>query len=219
MFSGVAELPLIGGHPAVDLVNTMEPREPVPDAVPHDHLVDPAALLAWSRRAGVIEADEAGPVERAWSLDPVAAARALSAAREIREALYAAILAVLGVAPRDAPAGVSALEHLQMRWAAAMARSTLRLDAHGTEPVRLVVGSAPDQLLPDRLAAAAVDLLRTADPARLRSCPVDHGGCGWVFVDKSRNGSRRWCQMADCGTRVKARRLTERRRGTRRRYQ
>jgi predicted RNA-binding Zn ribbon-like protein len=60
-----------------------------------------------------------------------------------------------------------------------------------------------------------MDLLRTGELTRLRQCPPDEGGCGWLFLDRSRNGSRRWCRMADCGTEVKSRRLTERRRAAR----
>ena len=60
-----------------------------------------------------------------------------------------------------------------------------------------------------------MDVLRGADLARLRRCPLEAGGCGWLFLDQSRNGSRRWCRMADCGSLVKARRLTERRRADR----
>ena len=62
---------------------------------------------------------------------------------------------------------------------------------------------------------AAVDLLTGPDAVRIKRCPVEQGGCGWVFVDRSRNSSRTWCRMADCGTAVKARRLTERRRQAR----
>ena len=48
----------------------------------------------------------------------------------------------------------------------------------------------------------------------LQACPVDDGGCGWLFLDRSRNGSRRWCAMEDCGTRAKIRKLGARRRAT-----
>jgi predicted RNA-binding Zn ribbon-like protein len=78
-----------------------------------------------------------------------------------------------------------------------------------------VVGVVPALLVPDRAVDSAVDLLRTADVGRVRRCPLESGGCGWVFLDRSRNGSRKWCRMADCGTEVKARRLTERRRAAR----
>ena len=59
---------------------------------------------------------------------------------------------------------------------------------------------------------ALVDLLRKADLSRLRVCPLDEDGCGWLFLDRSRNLSRKWCSMDECGAHAKARRLTERRR-------
>jgi predicted RNA-binding Zn ribbon-like protein len=71
--------------------------------------------------------------------------------------------------------------------------------------------------VPDRLAHAAVDLVRGLDVRQLKACPLDEGGCGWLFLDRSRNGSRRWCSMDDCGARAKARRLTARRRTNRER--
>jgi predicted RNA-binding Zn ribbon-like protein len=69
--------------------------------------------------------------------------------------------------------------------------------------------------IPDRLAFAAVDLLTELDLTRLRACPIDEGGCGWLFLDHSRNNSRRWCVMADCGTAAKSRKLTARRQSQR----
>ncbi|BCY07432.1 CGNR zinc finger domain-containing protein [Actinoplanes sp. L3-i22] len=87
--------------------------------------------------------------------------------------------------------------------------------ARDAGPAHLRVGTDPAWMIPDRLADALVDLVRTADRSRLRTCPLDEGGCGWLFLDRSRNGTRRWCSMEDCGTHVKARRLTERRRARR----
>jgi predicted RNA-binding Zn ribbon-like protein len=105
-----------------------------------------------------------------------------------------------------------ALEHLSLRWASAAARSILAPGQRPDRAARLVVGTGHALLIPDLLAHAAVDLLLNADLGRLRVCPVEEGGCGWLFLDHSRNGSRRWCAMADCGSQAKARRLTERRR-------
>jgi len=59
------------------------------------------------------------------------------------------------------------------------------------------------------VARAATALLTSSDLARVRECADD--ACGWLFLDHSRNGSRRWCDMADCGNRAKARRYRERR--------
>jgi predicted RNA-binding Zn ribbon-like protein len=78
-----------------------------------------------------------------------------------------------------------------------------------------VVGTDPARLVDDRLAYAAVEVTTAVDLRHLRSCPVADGGCGWLFLDRSRNGSRRWCAMGDCGTTAKARRLTARRRAAR----
>jgi predicted RNA-binding Zn ribbon-like protein len=102
-----------------------------------------------------------------------------------------------------------------LRWSAAAARSMLVPEAGGSEGVaELVVGTSPAQMVPDRLVVAAVELVRTVDVRQLRACPVEEGGCGWLFLDRSRNGSRRWCAMEDCGTRAKIRKLGERRRAT-----
>ena len=216
MYANVAELELVGGHPALDLVNTVEPRVPQAGARPRDHLADPAAVLIWARRAGLVDTAEAEAVERAWVAQPAAGEQALRATREVREALHAVLLAAIGATPVDDPAALAGLDQLQLRWTRAIGRSTLSLEPGGPAIGRLIVGAAPATLVPDRAADAAVDLLRTADPGRLRQCPAEQGGCGWIFLDRSRNGSRRWCQMADCGTQAKIRRLTERRRAARR---
>ncbi|HLZ08734.1 MAG TPA: CGNR zinc finger domain-containing protein, partial [Chloroflexota bacterium] len=59
---------------------------------------------------------------------------------------------------------------------------------------------------------AAANLLASPDAARLRVCA--DADCGWFFVDRSRNGLRRWCSMADCGTKEKSRRRAARARQT-----
>ena len=93
--------------------------------------------------------------------------------------------------------------------------ATFALDRGDPPRVRLAYGAVPAMLVPDRIAEAAFELLSAADLSRVRRCPILEGGCGWLFLDQSRNGSRRWCRMADCGSTVKARRLTERRRAAR----
>jgi predicted RNA-binding Zn ribbon-like protein len=67
----------------------------------------------------------------------------------------------------------------------------------------------------DALVASAAQLIAAGPLDRLRICV----NCPWLFLDLSRNGSRRWCSMEGCGTQVKSRRLTERRRAARLRGQ
>ena len=211
----ITELPLVGGHPALDLVNTVERGTPAPGSQPLDYLTDPPALLRWAHRGNLVDEAEASAVTDSWERDPSSAHAALAAVRDTREALHLALLATIDVVPSDTGAVAAALERLHSRWAAAVGRSRLVLGPERATPAQLAVGLTPGLLVPDRAADAAVDVLRTADLARLRRCPPDAGGCGWVFLDHSRNGSRRWCRMADCGTTAKARRLTERRRAAR----
>lgn len=51
---------------------------------------------------------------------------------------------------------------------------------------------------------AAAELLTSADAARVRECDLET--CSWLFLDRSKNGTRRWCDMSVCGNRAKARR-------------
>ena len=134
---------------------------------------------------------------------------------DVREATYTVLAAALD--DRLGPPG-QALEQLTRAWVEATARSRLVGPDGGqdTGVARLRVGGAPARMIPDRLAVAAAELVQHVDIERLRSCPLDEGGCGWLFVDESRNGSRRWCSMDDCGAHAKSRRLTAKRRDARR---
>ncbi|RZT17007.1 putative RNA-binding Zn ribbon-like protein [Kribbella sp. VKM Ac-2569] len=213
-----AEYRIVGGHPVLDLVNTVSPRLRGGDPE-RDYLTSPSELIAWARRIELIDLRDYSAVEGTWRSAPELAAKALNATLEIREAAYDVF------APRSAGAVIagdgvkhsegSAFERLMLRWSAAAARSMLIPDADRERGIaELVVGTSPAQLIPDRLVVAAVELVRGVELRQLRACPVDDGGCGWLFLDRSRNGSRRWCAMEDCGTRAKIRKLGARRRAT-----
>lgn len=203
---------MVGGHPALDLINTHERG----GESPHDFLSDSSALLRWSIQVGVISDAEADQVGRAWRDEPSAAHAGLAAVRDIREGLHRVLLAAItdpdGGTAGDPIAAGAALVALHQRWSGAAARARFVLDP---SRVRLVYGTMPAMVVPDRITEAALDVMLTSDLTRVRRCPVREGGCGWLFLDQSRNGSRRWCRMADCGNAVKARRLTERRRAAR----
>ena len=196
---GIDDLPLIGGHPALDLVNTVEPR--MLGTARREHLISPEALLTWARRTSLLNESEAKQVATAWKQSPDDGSKELTASLALRESLDAALTALLASRTPD-------LTRINERWADAAPRAALRMTSQGAR-----MQAAP--LIPDRLAFAAVDLLTGLDLTRLRACPPEDGGCGWLFLDHSRNNSRRWCVMADCGTAAKSRNLTERRRAER----
>src|SRR5512146_1599062 len=98
MPSDVAAFPLHGGHPALDLVNTVAPRETLPDgSLPQDRLTSPAALLAWARQAGLVDAEESELASRAWQRTPGAGAAALDGARDVRDSLHITLLDAAGL--------------------------------------------------------------------------------------------------------------------------
>lgn len=203
----MAELRIVAGDPALDLVNTVEPR--ISGQPPErDHLHSPEALLHWAQRAGIIDAADREEIAEAWEQDPPAATSALQDVLELRVLTASAVDAVLATTAPSPDAAAA----LVQRAAAALARTELAQDPDHHHPARQKIGTDPASRIPDRLAAATLAVLQTADLQRLKTCPPAEGGCGWIFIDNSKNTSRRWCSMEDCGTHAKTRRLTQRRR-------
>jgi predicted RNA-binding Zn ribbon-like protein len=194
------ELPIVGGHLALDFANTVDD----PDGrARHDHLATWRELLHWSVRVGVLSP---GGAARLRTVRPTAAAGALARAHALRDTIGATFTEV-------AAGGSAAPAHwaeLRPYAAEAMARGELRPAAGGYEL------SWPETAEPDAMlwpvAHAAADLLTGADLRRVKRC----AGCPWVFVDRSKNGSRRWCAMDDCGTHAKIQRYVARRAARRR---
>jgi len=188
-----ASMRLDGGHPALDLVNTVygQPGRPVED----DVLAAPEDLVTFARRVGLAgDATSASPA-------------ALRDARALRDAIDAVLDAHLaGDASPAAPRAV-------IEAAARAALAAGRLAPQGD--VLAWTWPPDDAHTPvHRLAYAAVGLLTSeAELARLHRC----AGCRWFFLDRSRGAGRRWCSMADCGTEAKKRRYVECRRERRRR--
>lgn len=186
----------VGGDLAVDLVNTADWTA---RGLENDLLSDYARLLAWATGAGAISADVAARLDRVAREHPVAVKSALAAAHHLRATIRTAFEAVVTGRTPD-------LAELNAALSRALAHRRLDSapEAHWTW-----VGAERDlesPLWPVALAAAT--LLTSPDATRLRTCAKPD--CGWMFVDRSRNGFRRWCQMATCGNEEKARRRASR---------
>ena len=203
----VREQDLLGGRLALDFVNTVEPRI---GPGQRDFLPDYAALAAWSAHSGAVTADEAASLDLAASRDGVRATAIWRRAIATREVLYRLLVAV---AENDRPSPED-LAVLTRTFARAQQHAMLTADGRG---VRWSWHSPTDLERPLwEVARSAVEILTTDDANRLGICRRATDGCGWVFFDATKNRSRRWCGMADCGARAKARRLSERRRQARR---
>jgi predicted RNA-binding Zn ribbon-like protein len=187
------ELELVGGDPALDFANTVDGAFDDPIESLHDY----GDLAAWAAYAGVIDGETAERLAAAAGRRPEEAARALDRARALRIAIYRTFSAV---AHGTEPPAV-ALDALRAAHAGALERARLEPDFSFTWE-----GEDLDRPLWP-LAVAAVDLLRTGPLDRLKTCAE----CPWLFLDSSRNRSRRWCSMNECGGRLKMRRYRERR--------
>ena len=200
----VSTVPLEGGHLALDFVNTVGGMRDEPPN-PEDELLDTYDDFAiWCARLGVISEREAGSLRAAARRDERAARRALRRVIELRELLYP-IFRTLSEG-KDPP--LELLDRLRDSDRAAL--SDARLVAGGADAMEWSWPAPKELTDPLRpIAHAAVDLLTAGPLDRLKTC----GNCRWVFLDQSRNHSRRWCSMDECGVQMKHARFVERRRG------
>jgi predicted RNA-binding Zn ribbon-like protein len=196
-------LPLLGGVLCLNFANTTSGRG---TAHRIEHLQRFEHLLAWARHAGALDETAAKALETQ-ELDGRAAHRVLARAIALREALHALFGAVMAGAPAPAPG----LAELNRSLAEAMAAAVIEQTATGFA-WRWPARSTPPERVIWPLARSAAELLTTADLSRLKTCPGRN--CGWLFLDTSRNGRRRWCEMEVCGSRAKMRRYHQRRRGS-----
>jgi predicted RNA-binding Zn ribbon-like protein len=185
---------LCGGHVALDFANTMSDR---PSPSPIDRLTDYGDLVRFAVQTGITTKTAARSLLRKAESDPASAERTLAEARALREALYA-VFSAAGRAPN--PRDVEAIDAAWHR---------LSLDSH----FHWTWTEGPDALdaMLGPIVESAVSLLTAGPRDRVRTCESDT--CQWVFLDTSKNRSRRWCDMKQCGNREKARRFQERARG------
>ena len=193
------KLTLSGGALSLDFANSVGSRHTDHE---HDYLEEYADLVAWSVHAGSLDAAAAADLDAYAGSEPQTAADVLARARALREAIYAIFTAL----DRGAPPNPADLDLLNAEVARALAQ--LRLQPHGDH---YDWGWTEERAL-DRplwpIARSAADLLVSGDMARVHKCAND--GCHWLFVDRSKNHSRRWCDMKECGNVAKVRRYRTR---------
>jgi predicted RNA-binding Zn ribbon-like protein len=186
----------LGGRPALDFVNTLRERwwRNV------ETLATPADLVRWLERAQLLPA--ASRVRASPAL--------LRAARELRESIDAALVAVIA----GEPAPVSALETIDGWLPAALAPETLVAGPDGAPALRASTPARPLEHALGLIALDAARMLGTAgERARARICASQT--CSARFYDRSPAAARLWCSMRGCGNVAKARRHRERARGSR----
>lgn len=198
--SSIDTLEFLGNSLCLDFVNTAEYRE-LPHGKPVKDLLDTLdALIAWAARAKVISAAQEKILRKIEQQNSAAASRFWRSAVALREDIYRVFAALAhgkNPLPKDLDALSTLIAHFQ-----AQKKLQRRGAVYGwawtdsLENVEIILGP---------IIEAASALLTKGPLDRVRQCTADQ--CGWLFLDTSRNGTRRWCDMRDCGNRAKARRF------------
>ena len=205
--SSLTDLPFqyVGGDPALDLVNTVDWTSRGPE---NDRLIDFAGLTRWAEGAGVLSRKIGTALRRRAATKPREAEDAYQAALQARQVLQRLFSSIA----EGKPAGDEvddfnrllghAVGHMRVV-SAGGARTGNRKWRLGWEHLETRLDAVVWPVL-----WSAASLIFSDEAALIRIC----GGadCGWMYVDRSRNGLRRWCQMETCGTREKSRRRYER---------
>lgn len=198
LLPGTHRFKLAGGHPVLDFLNTLGGHRLT---APREDLATPEDLVSWGLQSGWLDQERAHPMLVEIQLRPAEARAALARVRAFREALFRVFLA----ASEDAQPAPEPLEAFEREVRRAWSDRRMLRTAEGyrwssPESARL------DSVIPG-LALAASDLLVGPERTRVRLCEATAlDGCGWLFLDTSKNGTRRWCEMATCGNKYKARR-------------
>jgi predicted RNA-binding Zn ribbon-like protein len=182
----------LGGNLALDFTNTLHSHG---DPDPGEDLKSVADLVEWATQAGLLRGTEIRKLERVYA-DQVRFQRALA----LRELLYE----IFSRAARGKKPPLQALRDFQSFYQDAIRHAEFRSTANH---YRLVWPAAthPLERISQEIARSAADLLTSEALTRVRQCSGE--SCSWLFVDDSRNGMRRWCDMKACGNRAKVQRF------------
>lgn len=208
-----AAFKFVAGRLCLDLINTVSGRGANPEAavaerdyadvVEKERLVGFDDLVRWGQAAGVLGKAEATELARAARAEPAQASHVVRRARVLREAMYRLFRAMIEGWKPDA----TDLAVLNRELGQARAHERLAAGKRGLTWTWKDRGSDLDRVLWPTVRSAAA-LLTSDELTRVRQC--DGEDCRWLFLDTSKNRSRRWCEMADCGNRAKVRRFRRR---------
>jgi predicted RNA-binding Zn ribbon-like protein len=181
----------------LDFVNTNDWHA---SGQPVESLFQYSDLVEWCLKVGLISPIEEQELQHQARELPAEAGAILARAIALREAIYRILTAHVN----EKPAEVADFSLLNAELAGSAASWKLKPAPDGfawewdTAPDNLAVMLGP-------IARSAADLLTSSELYRMGIC-ADEDGCGFAFFDTSRNRSRRWCSMEDCGNRAKAQR-------------
>src|SRR5687768_2896717 len=192
----------VGGSVALDFANTLGGMHTAPT---HEHLIEYSDLVEFCRSAGTVSVSQARRLIEEANRQPSKAAAVLRRAISLREAIWR-VFDAFAKNGRAEPTDLATIHEEEL---AALRHARFQQSASDVDY------AWTDDLLLDRplwaIAHSAAELRRSKeDLARVRECGSET--CEWLFIDRSRNHTRRWCDMNDCGNAAKVRRFRQRQR-------
>lgn len=194
--NSVETFEFLGGHLCLDFANTLRDRR---SAAPVETLNTYMDLLIWSQSANILDAAKVAQLRAIAESQPGEAARWLGTLKQVRELLFQ----IFSTRAGGQPVLAENLSQFNRLLSATMAHMCL---VSGEDGFIWHWTSEQDQL--ERplwfIVRDAADLLTSPALRCVRVCASED--CDWLFLDTSKNHSRRWCDMKSCGNRAKARR-------------
>lgn len=194
-------LNLKAGWLCLDFANTAEWHA---SDQPEEHLNSYLDLIGWAGKVGLLAHHQMEHLLQLATDQPQKATAVLERAIVLRETIYQIFTDIA----HDRPPETADLAGLNAELSIALARSQIVSTGDGFSWGWDYEGDELDQMLWP-ISRSAAELLTSDKLDWVGQC-ADDRGCGWLFLDMSRNRSRRWCDMKDCGNRAKVRRYRQR---------
>ena len=191
---------LIGGILCLDFTNTLYGHDnPI-----HEYLMDYRDVILWSRHVGILDSNRAENLLSEWAEAPAKLEAVFRRTIQLRETLYRIFTSLAN----DESPQKDDLTQLHQAWLANETHSQLVQTESGFTMGWEEESAIDSMLWP--ITRSAMELLTSDEVTRVKQC----GRCDWLFIDRSRNRSRRWCSMDACGNRIKmARRYVREKQG------
>lgn len=181
----ISSLRLDGGILCLDFVNTIDNRK---REIPYDYVKGFKDLLEWYGHTRALSPKIIHTLERLAKDYPQKAGVVFEKSIVLRELLHRLFTASLA---KKKPAAADSMQF-----------NTYIGEAYANIEIGWVAGAGALQFNAPALEQvywwpikSAVELFTSGQLAEVKECPA----CGWLFLDKSRNGSRKWCSMSTCG--------------------
>jgi predicted RNA-binding Zn ribbon-like protein len=200
--AGITRFQLTGRHLCLDFVNTVDNRLSPEKKI--DNLRSYRDLVGFAEQTELITTSQAHQLFRIGKRNQSGGETALQQAKRLREALFEIFSAAAEARPQ--PSALAELNAVLVD--AARKRELVAQQGHFHWRWAGIAENLESILWP--IAYEAAELLASENLKYVRMCAAED--CGWLFLDKSKSHSRRWCDMKSCGNRDKARRFYERQR-------